>query len=260
MRPTAETRVALDALFDPVFVARADGAVEFANEAGHSRFGAVARLTDIVRSGCGRALERLVARALGSTKPLVGGVELPAIGRTRVVASLLVPRSSDGAPLVMVRFGLKDVGRFRLLGVKFDALDAEVRQRRRAEARLLDALGERELLVRKLHHRVKNNVQMTIAMIAVVRRDASHREVRSVLAGAERRLAAVSGAQQMLYRGEGLTGMPARDFLAAVAQVVLEAHASACEPEIDDDGTARPRSPSRPRPERADRKRSRSCR
>lgn len=232
MRPSADVRIALDALFDPVFVVEEAGAILFANEPARRRFGAAERLFDTVAVGSAEALSRLLGRAVGSTKPLLGGVEVPETGRVRIVANRLSADANGEAPLVMVRFAMRDLDRFGALSAKVAELDVEVRQRRHVEARLRETLAERELLLRELHHRVKNNVQMIMAMVGAARRDATDPEAQRILVGAETRLAAVAAAQQMLYRGDGLTGLDADAFLRAVTGVVLRAHASNLEPTL----------------------------
>lgn len=224
MRPSRETRVALDALPDPVFVTETSGAVAFANRVARARFGSVACLDDLVGETSRAALARLLLSASGSTTPLPGSVALRSAGRIRIAGNLLVPGTSAGSPLVLVRFALDSADRFGALTAQVDKLNEEIRRRRHVESRLREALSERELMARELHHRVKNNVQMIVGMIAAARREAADASARDILAAAERRLAAVAVAQRMLYLGEGLAGRTAASYLAEVVRVVLDAH------------------------------------
>lgn len=233
MRLTPETRVALDAFNEPIYIAARDGRIAFANGAARADLPFAERLADVVGSDALPALLQLLARAEGTAKPLVGGIALPDRGRVKVFANRL--NGGGAEPALMVRFALHEIDRFGALKAKVGQLNEEVRQRRSAEARLREALDERNLLIRELHHRVKNNFQMIVGMIATARRSVAHPAAREALRTAEQRLAAVGAVQQMLYRAEDLRGLPARHFLEAVSRAVLEAQGSATEPTIEGD-------------------------
>ncbi|GGK39599.1 sensor histidine kinase [Salinarimonas ramus] len=235
MRPSRETRVALDALIEPVLVLSRDGAIAFANGAARDELGAGATLADVIGAAAAGSLAGLLARAEGATKPLVGGVVLPERGRVKAFANLVVPGHAGEPALVMLRLALRELDRFGVLQAKLEELDAEVRQRRHVEARLRESLAERELLMRELHHRVKNNVQMLVGTVATARRGVDHPEAREALAAAERRLVAVGAVQQMLYHADDLRGLPARRFLEVVGNAVLAAHGSSVVPDIAGD-------------------------
>jgi two-component sensor histidine kinase len=113
--------------------------------------------------------------------------------------------------------------RFQTLTQKVRELNAEVRQRQHAQAVLVETVEERNLLLRELHHRVKNNVQMLAGMLASAQREATHPEARQILGDASRRLAAVGAVQQMLYGSESLAGVRTEEFVDTITTAILDA-------------------------------------
>jgi two-component sensor histidine kinase len=72
------------------------------------------------------------------------------------------------------------------------------------EQALQDALGHRELLVREVHHRVKNNLQTVISLLSLHARRVSGGEARRVFEDASARLAALALVHRRLYETERL--------------------------------------------------------
>ncbi len=100
-------------------------------------------------------------------------------------------------------------------------LNGELRERRRTQAVLEEALHDRELMLHELHHRVKNSIQMLTGMVAAARRDAEAPAARAVLDEASRRLGAMAAVHQMLYRADSLGSLRADRFMAELAASIL---------------------------------------
>jgi two-component sensor histidine kinase len=107
--------------------------------------------------------------------------------------------------------------RFKLLTAKIGDLNSEVKQRRHAEAVLSEALRERDLLLRELQHRVKNNMHMLAALLNGMERESSSSEAKLALRDASIRFSAVSAVQQLLYNSN-LEHVQSEDLVAADAK------------------------------------------
>jgi two-component sensor histidine kinase len=142
--------------------------------------------------------------------------------RFRCDAGLLVPAGEGGTPLLLLRLSEPDE-RFSALTRKIRELNEEIMARRRTQALLEQALGERDLLLRELHHRVKNNIHMLSGMLSAARREAAAPQAAAALEEASRRLAAVGAVHQMLYQGSDLRGVRGEEFVAKVATMVADA-------------------------------------
>ena len=103
---------------------------------------------------------------------------------------------------VMVRVVSPEANRFELLTRQVERLEKELRARVRAERQLTQAVAERELLLRELHHRVKNNMHMLSSLMQGAAREARSREAREALSDIQSRVAALGAVQQLLYKDD----------------------------------------------------------
>ncbi len=72
------------------------------------------------------------------------------------------------------------------------------------------------VLLDEANHRIKNNLQMLLALLEAARRDTCNPEARAVLSDACRRIAAMGMAQQILYVAGNSTDFSAQTLLQAV--------------------------------------------
>ena len=91
---------------------------------------------------------------------------------------------------------------FSLLADRIRELNEEMHARRRIQAVLEEAVGQRDVLMRELHHRVRNNLQMIAGMLKVAGSEANSPDAQRSLSEAASRVAAVSSVQQALYTGQ----------------------------------------------------------
>ncbi|MCF4165369.1 sensor histidine kinase [Zavarzinia compransoris] len=84
----------------------------------------------------------------------------------------------------------------RELGDGFATLGRRVATR---EAELKRNIGERDLLIREIHHRVKNNLQTVLSMLSLHLRKAGAPAARDALSDVEKRVRALALVQRHLY-------------------------------------------------------------
>jgi two-component sensor histidine kinase len=221
----------LEVLPEPALVVGTDGCIAFANRAAQARLGPeIAVAGDLVELSpspdMASDLRAYLARCSGSRSPLPGAMDLrEADGRTvrfRCSGGLLEQGRVGVPALVLLRLSGGDQ-RFSVLAQKVRDLNEEVRRRRRAQALLEEALQDRDLMLRELHHRVKNNIHMLAGMLSAARRETQIPEAAMVLEEAGRRLSAVGAVHQMLYRGDNLTGVAGDAYVARIGMMVMEA-------------------------------------
>ena len=76
----------------------------------------------------------------------------------------------------------------------------DVTARKAAEAALAAALRDREMLLREIHHRIKNSLQLVSSTLRLQAHRAGNMEVRLHLDEAERRVFAIAKVHDHLYR------------------------------------------------------------
>ncbi len=220
----------LDMLPEPALLVGTDSRIFLANPAARARLGAGAG--DVLTEFCpadpaAAELRAYLRRCSGARSPLPGAIALRGAGGETLPfhasAGLLAP-SRDGDPaILLLRLTDRSDARFAALAQHVSDLNDEIRRRRRIQALLERALEDREVLMRELHHRVKNNIQMLAAMLYAARREAVGGAGVPALEEASRRLAAVGMVHQLLYTGDSLRGVRADLFVARIASAVMEA-------------------------------------
>ena len=85
-----------------------------------------------------------------------------------------------------------------------------------AEARQMTDLHDKEVLLREVHHRVKNNLQMIASIMNMQARSARTDEARIVLADLQRRIRGMAMLHRSLYTQTDTSLVDAEDLIAAV--------------------------------------------
>ena len=127
-----------------------------------------AALADALAEGAGR-LPDYLRRCSGSAQPLPGGVMLrgePAPRPFRCEGSVYRPDETAPAMLLLLlRPRVIAAPSFPALTRQVEALNAEVAARAQAVAAMGQALEARDGLLRELHHRVRNTIQLFMALL-----------------------------------------------------------------------------------------------
>jgi two-component sensor histidine kinase len=94
------------------------------------------------------------------------------------------------------------------------------------EQRLRSAVSEREALLKELHHRVKNNLQVIASLLEMQTRRTADREALTPLVEARNRITAIAAIHELLYQSESLSDVDltayARRLLPHVASLYDE--------------------------------------
>lgn len=97
------------------------------------------------------------------------------------------------------------------------ALAAAARDESSASAaRLSDALEEKTVLLREIHHRVKNNLQVIISLLHLEQEEMSVPTDAQVLEQAEARIRSMAIVHEMLYRSDDLSDIDMREYFDAL--------------------------------------------
>jgi PAS domain S-box-containing protein len=91
-------------------------------------------------------------------------------------------RNSDGKPI-------------RIIG-----LNRDISKRKLAELKLQASLKEKETLLREIHHRVKNNLQVISSMLSMQARNVNNELVQNAFRESQNRVRAMADIHSMLYK------------------------------------------------------------
>jgi PAS domain S-box-containing protein len=92
----------------------------------------------------------------------------------------------------------------------------DISDRRKAEEQLKASLQEREILLREVHHRVKNNLAAIVGLLDMQRRLLGDREGQGILAELGGRIRSMALIHEKLYRAENLARINFDDYLRAL--------------------------------------------
>jgi PAS domain S-box-containing protein len=140
-------------------------------------------------------------------------------GRQNLVTLATVHRRKDGSTydiyLAIQLLESREGPRFVAMGLDFS-------ERKKLEAELKQSLAERETLLRELHHRTKNNLQVVCSLLALEASELSDERAREALGDMERRVGSMSLAHELLYRSESLARIELGAFLESIVKLALE--------------------------------------
>lgn len=199
-----------------------DGIIVHANRALTRLFGseiterALSEFSDDDAGKFGRYLER----CRGSGDPLIGSMHLRVEGHTRKLQCKGNTVRFDDENLVLMRLVDSGAPRFAALTDTLVELRQELKNRRRSEAMLEESVREREVLLRELDHRVKNNMQMLSALLSGAERESSSAEAKAALKDAALKFSAVRTVQQLLYRSDDLVAIGSQPLIGTLVEAV----------------------------------------
>lgn len=107
-----------------------------------------------------------------------------------------------------------------------DLADADARARKTLEA-TADALGaavaQRDLLLKEIHHRVKNNLQLTSSLIQMQARQFENASVRDAFSRTQQRVFAIGMVHDVLYNDDANSAVDVRGYLERLAAQISRA-------------------------------------
>jgi two-component sensor histidine kinase len=148
-----------------------------------------------------------LARCARSGEPLPGALALAtSSGPDLQQAHGAALRADDGSTLVFLRCVEKRQASrlFLELNTRLARLNDELYRRGRLQAELQRALDEREVLLREVHHRVRNNLQVITSFLNLQLRGVDSEVSRQALLEAQTRIRALGVIHGQLYAQDNL--------------------------------------------------------
>ncbi|MCB0322795.1 MAG: PAS domain-containing protein [Bdellovibrionales bacterium] len=120
------------------------------------------------------------------------------------------------------------------------AVQTDITDRKEHEDRLKVALKEKEVLLKEIHHRVKNNLQVISSLIGLQSRRTSAPEAVTVLKESENRIHSISLLHENLYRAEDLSHIDFRSYMKSLTNHIVSSYGvtDSIAVEIHSDGLA----------------------
>lgn len=116
----------------------------------------------------------------------------------------------------------------RYLGIVLDITDRKHAENalRESEERLRASLAEKEVLLKEIHHRVKNNMQVISSLVALQAEESGDASMRSMLQEVGQRVRSMALVHEKLYQSDGLARIEFAGYAEDLLRYLWRAHGS----------------------------------
>ncbi len=98
------------------------------------------------------------------------------------------------------------------------AISTDVTARKQADEQLLASLREKEVLLKEIHHRVKNNLQVVASLLSLQSEHIADAQVLAMLEEMNNRVRSIAAIHEMLYGSEDLSRIDFAGYLNTIAK------------------------------------------
>ncbi len=115
---------------------------------------------------------------------------------------------------------MDDLGRID----RFAVFTHDITAMKKAEEQIRASLREKEILLKEIHHRVKNNMQVIISLLRLQSRAIDDQRVKDVFAEAQLRVRAMALIHQVLFQSGDMSRIDLKSYVKSLAASLFEAH------------------------------------
>lgn len=97
----------------------------------------------------------------------------------------------------------------------------DITARKVSEAGLRQSLHEKDILLREVHHRVKNNMQIIVSLLRMQSSSIENKEIAAVLQESKNRILSMAMIHEKLYRTDNLVSINLLEYLSSLAGTII---------------------------------------
>ena len=103
-------------------------------------------------------------------------------------------------------------------------LNREIEERREAEKQLAKSVQEKEMLLKEIHHRVKNNLQIIISLLQLQSDHIEDPGLRHLLVESEVRIRSMAIVHETLYQSDNLAAIDLGDYVDSLSPYLMHTY------------------------------------
>ena len=109
---------------------------------------------------------------------------------------------------------------------EISCLAFEITNRKETEDKLYDTVKEKEILLKEVHHRVKNNLQVISSILSLQASYVSDRKTLEILKESQDRIKTMSFVHESLYQDSDFSSIKLGDYVSTLAQNLIYSYKS----------------------------------
>jgi len=106
-------------------------------------------------------------------------------------------------------------------GTHFDGTVEDITERKQAEDNLKASLQEKEILLKEVHHRVKNNLQIVHSLLNIQANNIQDDNAREAISECRNRVRSIALVHEKLYRSENLAKVDFAGYISGLTRSLL---------------------------------------
>jgi two-component sensor histidine kinase len=106
----------------------------------------------------------------------------------------------------------------------YEQAQQEIAERKRAEERIKASLQEKEVLLKEIHHRVKNNLQVISSLLYLGSKNIEGREALEMFQESQHRVRSMALVHERLYQSKDLTRVEFAEYIRGMANYLLRSY------------------------------------
>ncbi len=103
-------------------------------------------------------------------------------------------------------------------------LNEQIHERKVAEQKIQTQLTEKNVLLKEIHHRVKNNLQIIVSLLRLQSAKIDNKEIQKILLDSRERVSSMALVHERLYHTENLAEIDFSEYIPNLAQELVKAY------------------------------------